>query len=327
MSSQRKLYASGVPPDLFLFSGAIYSGSVIGGIIWFLILTSTELLTGIEYDISQQFIITLVVGVVIQVVILRLRKIRFSNPLNNTDLLALFDEIRTDLNEGQAIEIWVYNRGGDVFLSNVNLFYRAILLSENAIRDILAKRKKGKIVLAREVLVMEKSSPKLGFTIWLLVFSLFPYYFVLDPLAYLPFDLMILLFILLLIGSLPVFVKIFPPRLSETRHIDEFLEEKYGTSPIDAITDVLKDYTVANDLIAKQRWEEQGGGSVRRREVLEESLFVAIATSLISFILIVRFMPDPFFFVTIPILFSFLPGYLAFLIVYMFLFMLPLSKN
>ena len=220
--------------------------------------------------------------------------------------------------------LWAYNAGGDIFLSDVNLFYKAILLSENAINDILAKREKGKIVLAREVLVMGKSSPKLAFAVWLLMFALIPYLLLRNPLSYLPVDGFIMLLVFTMILSLPVFIEILPPSLGRTHYIDQLLEDMYGTSPRDAVTDILKDYTVANDLIARQKWEKAHGDPVRRRKALEESLFAAVVASLVSFVLIVRFVPDMFYSITIPILFSFLFGYLAFLIAYAVSYILPL---
>jgi hypothetical protein len=329
LSPKSKLDNRRSPSSVFFFTGLYIYVSAIGGMLWTLLILSTGFLAYINYNLIQWFGCYILTGILAYVIFSGLREIRFSKPVDNPDLLALFDEVKTDFNKGQEIKLWICGSCGDIFLSFVNNFYKVILLSETAIRDILAKREKGKIVLAREVLLVEKQNRYLECAIWVLVFALFPFYISYYPLAYayLPFDLLILLFILFMIGLLPVFIGIFPPTLNKTRHIDKLLEAMYGISPLDAITEVLKDYTVANDLIARQRWEEEGGGSVRQREVLEQSLFAAITTSLVSFILIVRFMPSAFFFVTIPILFSLLPGYIAFLAVYLFSFMLPLSKE
>ncbi|MHA2601128.1 MAG: hypothetical protein AM324_003240 [Candidatus Thorarchaeota archaeon SMTZ1-83] len=324
MSPKSNLDHKGTMSAALLFTGLYYYVSVLFGLLWILILALTGFLTRIGYDIFQWLGISLVAGLVTQVIILGLSKVRLSKPVKNADLLALFEEVKTDLSRGQGIELWAYNAGGDIFLSDVNLFYKAILLSENAINDILAKREKGKIVLAREVLVMGKSSPKLAFAVWLLMFALIPYLLLRNPLSYLPVDGFIMLLIFTMILSLPVFIEILPPSLGRTHYIDQLLEDMYGTSPRDAVTDILKDYTVANDLIARQKWEKAHGDPVRRRKALEESLFAAVVASLVSFVLIVRFVPDMFYSITIPILFSFLFGYLAFLIAYAVSYILPL---
>jgi hypothetical protein len=322
----------GIHSGAFLFKGSFYEGMIPLGLLWALVMLSFAAVTSIDYFLLEWFLLSILAGIAIQFAIFGLKRVRFRNPVTNSDILTLFEEVKTDVGKGQTIELWSVSPDKDIFLSDVNLLFKAILFSRSAISRILEHREKGKIVLAREVLLMEQASPALDFALCLLLFVSYPLLlFVSYPssLMIIPFSLLtidqaILLFMFGLAAILFAFIE--APIVAARRrlHVDQFLQEKYGTSPRAAVIDVLKGYPAAKEVIEQQREEKEGGGLNRRREVLIDSLFTAAVVSIASFILMARFLPSWFYFATVPILFCFLFGYITFFIVYLFSYVKPL---
>jgi len=317
------------PPGVFQFTAVYLGGLTFGGLLWSAVLAIAGIQGSIENYSVQVFLISLVTGLVIQLTVFGLKKIlflRFYNPVTNADLLTLFDEAKRELGKGRRIELWSCNLERDIFLSSMNPLLRAILLSESAISRILENREKGKIVLAREMLMRERMTPASVVIVSVFYFTLFPWFILFNALLYLPIQLLSLIIVIVpIVLCLSV---IYDPDSSRwTRHVDRILEEKYGTSPTAAIVEVLKGYSIANDVIEQQEREKREkaeGMPSRKRKALTESLFLAAMTSLVTFILLVRFLPDPLFLILFPILISFLLGFLAFMIAYMFIFMFPM---
>jgi len=222
-------YQSGV----FLFTMAFQEGLVMCSLVWTLGLIGIRLFANIEFNILQWTITTLLVGSAVQFIVFGLKLILFRNPVTNAEILTLFEEVRDELGASRRIQLWSRSTDKGVFLSTSNLLFKAILLSESAIGNILGKREKGKVVLAREVLMLGRVNPIRGFALglfgfWGVSFSEL-FFFVYDE--FLTMELwvttMLLAFVVLLLGLILI-----PTMTSKSyRHVERILENTYGSSP------------------------------------------------------------------------------------------------
>jgi hypothetical protein len=222
-----------------LFTEPLYLISDITGIAWGMILIVIYALTNIKLDLMQWFVATLFIGSVMQFSFFGFKKKRYRRLLKNEDLLALFEEVKVEIDKDLGIELWFRDTEKNVILSTANPLFKAILVSDSAIADILRRRKEGKIALAREVLRIESTSFIREFAMALFLFtdlSLFMSYALLDFIGFIVnllslFSIGAALVLILIIVGIILALFLDNSRISRNnRRIEENLRTIYSSS-------------------------------------------------------------------------------------------------
>ena len=288
LSPQSTLEAPGMT-SVPLFSGIHYEGLWISGVVWGFVLSFFLHVVRISIDIFQWLLVTIVAGLIVQFMVVLLKKRRFYNPVSNNDLIALFQAVTDDVGKGEEIQLWFRDIDRGIFLSTANPLFKAILLSESTIEDILGRADKGKIVLAKEVLMIERINSISRVAIGLLAFVLFSF-FESAPFFWFPsldvfptaFEGPILIFLaviaLLLLVSLAPFIH-------SRSHvgIDDALENLYGFPPAAAKMEVFTGARVTDEALEEAKRGREVGGPRSLRVELEVSSVVAIIAFLVTF--------------------------------------------
>ncbi|MFW9797465.1 MAG: hypothetical protein ACFFE2_10535 [Candidatus Thorarchaeota archaeon] len=289
MSPQSEPYIFREQTGVPLFSGTFYHDFYITGLAWGIVFQLIQLMTRFVFEILQWLLITLFTGLMLQLLYAMLKKRRFYNPVTNQDLIEMFEQVTQDLGKGQRTELWLRDIDRGVFLSTVNPFYKAILFSENTIADILEKREKGKVILAKEVLMIETLRPLsrtaiglLGFTFISLVESLTFF----ESMEYIMFSMGLIIPIIILVTLLLFIVAVpFTTNRSEKK-IVQILEEIYGVPPDAAMIEVLTGFELPDESIEDAKREGEAERQRRKGESLKKGLVGALTAFLISFIII-----------------------------------------
>jgi hypothetical protein len=321
LSPQSELDPTGRSSGIFLFDGSFYEILLLLGILWTLIPMSVGLFMDIEFTFLEWFILSLFAGVVIQFVTFVLKLRRFRNPVTNAELLSLFEEVKTDIDKGQDIELWFRDIDRSVFLSTTNPLFKAILLSESTIADLLERPEKGKIVLAREVLMMERVSPISSFALGLLVFVFISLnegsFFTFSFFSFFSIDMITLLLTVPFLAAIILMVAV-PLRFAKsTQMIDKSLETIYGASPEAVKVEVLTGYKIPDEVIEKAKQDEEAGKPSPLKKMVTRSLIVFIIATPVSFVLQILFLPHMLEFIMFPLSFSVIIGFMAFILTFL----------
>ncbi len=288
MSPQSTLEAPGMT-SVPLFSGIHYEGLWISGVVWGVVLSFFLYTLRISIDIFQWLLVSIVAGLIVQFTVALFKKRRFCNPVSNEDLIALFQAVTDDVGTGKEIQLWFRDIDRGIFLSTANPLFKAILLSESTIEDILGRADKGKIVLAKEVLMIERINSISRVTIGLLAFALFsffesaPFFWPLSldvfPAA---FEGSILLFLVviafLMLVSLAPFIH-FRSHIG----IDDLLENLYGFPPAVAKMEVFTGARVTDEALDEAKRASEEGGPRSLRVAMKVSAIVAIIAFVVTF--------------------------------------------
>lgn len=302
-----------------MFSGEMELGFYIAGFLWGFVLQFIQFTTRIFLDILQWLLVTVLVGFVFQSLYAVLKRKRFYNPVTNKELIDLFAQVTSELGKGQGIELWLRDIDRDVFLATSNPFYKAILFSKSAISDILEKEKKGKVLLAREVLKIEDLHPLgrtamglLGFTF----FSFLEFQSTPGPLQFVMFSMGLVIPAIMIITIVLIFTIIPFTSSRSGKKIDQALEELYGITPEAAMIDVLTGIEFTDELIEETKRKSETELTLRKRESLKNGAIAAMIAVLFSFVIMYSFHPDSpiwvFFLVVMPLII----GVVAFAVVY-----------
>jgi hypothetical protein len=262
------------------------SGYLVAGILWALIFRMISYMTATRFDILAWVIMTLVVGTVLYLSWDVLKRRRFRNPVTDLDLIQLFEEVKRDLGKGEKVELWYRDIDRQVFISTSNPVFKAILFSESAIVDILAKREKGRVLLAREVLKIEKRSPLVGLFISLLGFTVFAF---IESLAFFNmFETLLFSFgtsflAVLTIGILGLLILV-PLVVTRTKTdpIDETIENLYGVPPDTARMEVLVGLEVTENHMREAEKAGEEDLASHRRSALRKAAAVGTVSFLVS---------------------------------------------
>ena len=267
-----------------LFSGELRGEMLIPGGVWAFGIRMILFLVGVGIDILSWLLPTLIVGSIISVTWSFAKRRRFRNLVTNQDLLSLFEGVRRDLGKGNDIELWQRNIDRQVFLSTGNVLFKAILFSDSAIADFLEKKDKGRILLARAVLEIEKKRPIARLLTDVLLFTVFAFtesmaFGMIHFLFYSFLTSMVSILVLAVLGLCFVVVAI----ISRTKtSIDDTIERLYGTSPAAATMDVLYGLPISEEMIEKAKREGEEGPS-RRRKSLRNAAGAAVLVAPVSF--------------------------------------------
>lgn len=313
-----------------LFSGTIYNSIYIGGFIWGFVLQILTYILEINLDIFQWLLVTLFVGLLMQYIFYGLKRHRFRNIVNNPELLALFEEVKYKLGKGHSIELWFRDIDRATFLSTVNPLFQAILLSESTIADIIEKGEKGKIVLAREVLLMDRANPHSRMILGLLVFTFFSFMENMisfsSSFGFILFSVGPIILAISIIVILLVIVLFFFKLSRGNDDINKIVEDLFGFRPDVAMMEMITGFKVPNEVIEKIRRDEAEGKPSPMKKALRIAAPVAIITAFIVFIIIMILFPDLPFFPAFPLTISALAAFGAFMIVAMTVAMWPLLR-
>lgn len=287
LSPQSTLDKPGTGSSVPLFSETHYEVVWVYGIVWGLILSAFLFAMQMTIEISQWLLVTIVAGLVLQFGSAVIKKKRFYNPVSNGDLIALFQTVTDDVGKGKEIELWFRDIDRGVFLSTINLLFKAILLSESTIADILANPEKGKSLLAKEVLMMERISSISRMVFGLSVFVLFSFFegtsfdalttsFLISLLSINP--VVVFLAVIALVG---IALVLFIPSESVTT-IDEKVEALYGFPPAAARIEVLTGASVSVETLEEYKRLRGEEGPPSLRVVLVVSTIVAIIAFIVT---------------------------------------------
>ena len=312
-----------------LFSGTFYEGLYISGFLWGFTLQILSYVLEITLDIFQWLLITLLVGLLMQYIYYGWKRQRFRNPVDNHELLALFEEVKYKLGKGQNIELWFRSIDRGIFLSTVNPLFQAILLSESTIADILEKSELGKIILAKEVLLMERTRPHNRMILGILGFALFSFIesmsfgssfgFILFSIG--PIVLAIGFIAILLVSVLAILI------LSRGNDdIDKTVEDLFGSSPDIAIMEVMTGIKVPGEVIEKIRRDEEEGKPSPMKKAVRIAAPVSIITTFIVFIIVMIMFPNPPLFPVFSVLISALAAFGVFIIIIMTMVTWPIIR-
>lgn len=289
MSPQSELDFMGMERSVPLFSSDSSSGFILAGILWAFLFRTIAYVTRSRFDILTWVVMTLGFGAVLYLSWDALKRRRFRNPVRNQDLVDVFEEVKRDLGKGEKIELWYRDIDRQVFLSASSPVFRAILFSESAIADILGKREKGKVLLAREVLKLEKRSPFVGLFANLLGFTVFAFIESLalfNVLEALVFSYGTSMFAILIVGMLALLVVI-PVVVTRSRadSIDQTIERLYGITPDAARLEVLVGMELTEDLMREAEKEGEESQGIHRRNALRKAAALSAVAFLISLVL------------------------------------------
>ncbi len=304
-----------------LFTGSFYEGYYIGGFLWGFCLRLLSIFYGLTLDILQWFLLTLSIGLLMQVLLNGLKMRRFRNPVTNPDLQVLFEEVKNDLGKGAGIQLWIRDVDRAVFLSSVTLIFKAILFSESTIGDILRNRDMGKVVLAQEVLKMERLSPLSRLSIGLLGFVFFS---IIESLTFLeaPFFLLFSIGPAVIVIILVVFLVIFAvgPLVASrnSRDIDQEIEDLYNIPPAAAAAEVLLGVQVPEEVIEEIKRDEQEGKPTLHGRALRNGAIAALIATPIIFIIIYIYISNSPYFLLIGGVMTAVVAFAAFIFAYLF---------
>ncbi|NHJ14371.1 MAG: hypothetical protein EAX95_11885 [Candidatus Thorarchaeota archaeon] len=318
MSPQSELPLPSAHSDIPLFSGAFYEGYYIGGIVWGFALRIVLYIMHIAIDLFQWLLITMAAGLFIHLLAVGLKRRRFRNPVTNQALVTLFEDVRRDLGKGGGIELWYRDIDRAVFLSTANFLFSAILLSESTIADILEKGDKGKILLAREVMLIERRNPASQVAIALLAFTFTSFFEVLSfggAWGQLSFSLipLVLTFgtiaVLIAIASIPYILT------GSTNRIDQKLEDLYGFPPVAAGIEVLSGFRISDQMVQDTKSEKETAPN-RRMHALKIGVAGAVIASFVAFVIMSFLFSEHHLFLTFALVVSAVVGVGAFAIIF-----------
>ncbi|MHA2022468.1 MAG: hypothetical protein ACTSWQ_02280 [Candidatus Thorarchaeota archaeon] len=318
MSPQSQPDITRMQSSVPLFSGASYQGFYIGGLLWGFTFKILLIVFEINLDILQWLLVTLLVGLVMQCLIYGWKRQRFRNPVDNPELLALFEEVKYKLGKGQNIELWFRGIDRGIFLSSVNPLFQAILLSESTIADILDNGENGKTVLAREVLLMERTRPLIRMVVGLLGFTFFS--FIQNMMSFsnvfgiIFYSMTPLVLAIGIIAILVIIVLVIRILSRGNDDIDKTVEDIFGLRPDAAFVEVMGGFKVPEEVIEKIRRDEEEGKASPMKKAVRIAAPVAVITSFIVFIIMMIIFPNPPFFPIFTTLISALAAFVAFMI-------------
>jgi len=303
-----------------LFSGTLYHGIILGGSGWGIILRILSYFTSINFDILQWCLTTFLVVALIQFFFYGWKRRRFRNPVKNPELFSLFEKVKNDLGKGQGIDLWYREIDRSIFLSTVNPLFKAILFSESAIADILDNGEKGKVLLAREVLMIERVSAYSRMILGLLGVTLVAFFESISfggTLGYIVFSIGPIIMVLTIIGLLLILVSI-PYRISRREQdINKLVEDLYGFDPDAARLEVLVGVTIPDEVLEEVKRDEAEGKPSVMRKMVRKGGVAAIISFVIVFVIMFIFLSDSVFFLTFALSISAITAFGAFGIVLM----------
>jgi hypothetical protein len=330
LSPQREFDPTGRSSGIFLFSGFFYEGLFLLGMLWALIPMNTGLFFGIELNLLEWFNLSLLAGLVIQFVTFGLKIMRFRNPVTNAELLSLFEEVRTDIGTGQGIQLWFRDIDRGVFLSTTNPLFKAILLSESTIADLLERPEKGKVVLAREALMMERVSPISSLALGLLVFVFIALnegsFLTFSLFSFFSIDMMSLFFIVPIMAAMVLMVLVPLMLARSTQKIEKFLETIYGVSSEAVTVEVLTGFRIPDEVIEDAKQDAAEGKPSFFKKVVKRSLIVVVVTIPVSFVLLILLSPRMLEFIMLPLTFSLMIGFMAFMLTFLIIPMFSMIR-
>jgi hypothetical protein len=330
LSPQREFDPTGRSSGIFLFNGFFYEGLFILGILWALVPMNAGLFFGIEFSLLEWFILSLLAGLVIQLATFGLKLMRFRSPVTNAELLSLFEEVKTDIGTGHNIQLWFRDIDRSVFLSTTNPLFKAILLSESTIADILERPEKGKVVLAREVLMMERVSPISTLALGLLIFVFISFsegsFLTFGLFSFVSLDIMSLFLIVPFVAAMVLMVLVPLMLARSTRKIDKLLETIYGASPDAIIVEVLTGYKIPDEVIENAKQEEAEGKPSLLKKLITRSLIVVVVTIPVSFVILILISPRMLEVIMLPLSFSLILGFMAFMLTFLIIPMFSILR-
>jgi len=308
-----------------LFSDQLGEGIIMGGLLWSLFFKIILFFMDVRIDILYWLIFTLIAGFLLLALWNFLKWKRFYNPVTNQELLRLFEEVKQDLGKDNIIELWYRDIDRQVFLSSSSLFFKAILFSESAIADILKKPEKGKVLLAREILELEKKRSRTRYLIGVLGFTLFSF---IESIAFLNFlDLVVFSFegMMITIVVIIVTLLILGPLMAsiKNKETDKTLEELYGLDAEAAQLEVFTGLSISDEMLEEIKHDEEEGPSRKRIALRNASiaLFIVFPFTFLLFTMLGLFR-------VLNVMFSLIMALLAgagtFVIVFMISFVWPL---
>lgn len=270
MSPQRE-------PDFFrmessvpLFTGELLQSAYILAFVWSFVVGAISFFTDFLFDGVRWFIVTLLVGFAIHFASYFFKKRRFEDPVTDDTFLHLLEEVKMDIGTGNEVRFWRRESDRQIFASTVNVFYKAILLSDGVVVDMLDKPDKAKVVLATEILELEKKHPVSRMTLGVLYFmlmSLLATAFLMDGILFSLFSLGPALLVGIVIAVLVIFAGIPILMTREDKDLNERIEAIYGIPPDAAKLEVLVGVTVPQELIDEVKREEEEGPSQRFKAI------------------------------------------------------------
>ncbi|MFW9789499.1 MAG: hypothetical protein ACFFE1_17670 [Candidatus Thorarchaeota archaeon] len=300
-----------------LFSGTFYEAYSIGGFLWGLLLDFIALFYGITFDFLQWVFLTLACGFFLQLLLNGLKMRRFRNPVTNPELLALFEEVKSDFGIGEGIQLWIRDVDRAIFLSSVTPLFKAILFSGSTIGDILRNPEKGKIVLAQEVLKMEQLSPQSRMAIGLFAFTFFSIlesfsligYSISFTMTFGPLVLVILVIALLaIIAGVPYFT-------SRTgRNIELEIAKVYDTPYAIAASEVLHGFQLPDEVVDEIKRDEREGKPTRGARTSKNGLIAAVIAMPVTFIIMFMLAPTSPLIVMFAVVMAAAVGFFVFLL-------------
>ncbi|RLI59928.1 MAG: hypothetical protein DRO87_01535 [Candidatus Thorarchaeota archaeon] len=284
----------GMEQSVALFSSQFGDGLLVVGMVWAFIVRIVSQLIGIRLDIFVWFILTMSAGAGFLLVWSFLKRRRFRNPVTNSELLSLFEETKRDLGIDRPIELWQRDIHRQVLLSTNDPLFKAILVSENTIHDLLEKREMAKVLLAKHMLRVTRRSTISQVAASVLGFTLFAF---IESLAF--FDVFEVLFMtagsILLVGMVLAVVGILVvcPIFMSRRHdsIDERVEQLYGVSPAVAHMETIVGLKVPEEMIAEAKQERDEGEGPKKRALRKASI-AAIVLALVTYMIMVFTWPQ-----------------------------------
>ena len=316
----------GMEQSVPLFSAQLGEGLIFAGVLWSIFLRIILYLLGVGIDIFLWLILTSLAGSLLLITWSLIKRRRFRNPITDSDLIDLFEEVKGDLGEGNDIELWSRDIDRQVFLSSCDLFFKAILFSGSAIADILERPEKGKILLAKAVLEIEKKRPiirfllgVLGFTIFSLIESVtfFDYF----ELFSFTFGLGLTLNVVI---AFVVFLVIAIALISSRRKdVEKTVEQIYGSPPDIAKLEVFSGMTLTDEMRQETKQKEEERPSRKsialRHAVISLFIVIPIAFLIFMFSGFITVLKVEF-----SLLMASVIGAFVFVMVYMTSFMWPL---
>ena len=309
-----------------LFSAQLGEGLIFAGIFWSMFLRIILYIVGVGIDILLWLVLTILAGSLLIASWSLMKLKRFRNPITDPKLIDLFEEVKSDLGEGNNIELWSRDIDRQVFLSSCDLFFKAILFSGSAVADIMEKPEKGKILLDKAVLEIEKKRPivrfflgVLGFTIFSLIESLT----IFDYFELFSFTIGLGLSLVVVIAFVVFLVIAMALAFSQRKDVEKTVEQIYGSPTDVAKLEVFSGMTITDEIRreAKQKEEETPSRKsiALRHAVL--SLFIVIPIAFLIFMLsgFIRVLKVEFSLLMASVL-----GAFVFVMVYITSFMWPL---
>ncbi len=287
MSPQREPDFLGMESSVPLFTGELLQSAYIVAFVWSFVVGASTIFTDFLLDGVRWFIVTLLVGICIHFASYFLKKRRFEDPVTDEAFLHLAEEVKMDIGTGDEIRLWRRESDRQIFASTVNVFYKAILLSDGVIVDMLAKPQKAKALMATEMLQIQKKHPvsrlALG-VVYFMTMSLLATAFLSEGIIFSLFSLGPAILVIIVIGILLVFAGIPVMMTREDTDLNERVESLYGIPPEAAKLEVLVGVTVSQELIDEVKREEEEGPGPRSR-ALRAAAPAAVITLPVAFLI------------------------------------------